>query len=385
MHRTNTTNQALWDRLARSSVICLLLCISTISNTKAQNIGNWAFNSSLTGTTGLYNTVSVADFSSTVPTRAFNGGGEYYGENGWPSGGISTSTYLQFSLSPLPGYQLDISSLILRIRRSNTGTPAGAGPTRWSLRSSLDGYTTDIASGTMSHVYSDYTVLPGSQFLNLYGPVIFRLYGYISSTNPGGNSRLVVDNISVAGLGYLLPVKMGKLTAAVRADNIGVSFTAYHIAANTQYIIERSTDGTSYSSIGIINEPIASAEKRYAFSDFTARTLFSSHVYYRLHVTEQAPYSLYTDAVRIQLGKTGGFIETHIFNNQLNIRGQFSREGVAKAVICGLDGKTLAILPFTVSAGYNTLNLALPGHLPNVGVVQVWQNSSLIITAMAKR
>ncbi|MEP7277632.1 MAG: hypothetical protein ABI813_03220, partial [Bacteroidota bacterium] len=164
-------------------------------DTTAQSIGGWTFNNLLTGTPGLYNTISTADFSAGIPTRAFNGGTEYYGQNGWPSGALNTAKYLQFSLTPSAGYQLDISTLVLRIRRSNTGSPAGSGPTSWALRSSLDGFTTDIASGTMTHAYANYTVTPGTGFLNLYSTVVFRLYGYTASTGSGGNSRFVVDNI----------------------------------------------------------------------------------------------------------------------------------------------------------------------------------------------
>src|SRR3954463_2770806 len=90
----------------RFSMVAILVCFHCIIY--SQNIGNWTFNNTLTGTPGSYNTVTAADFSSAVPIHSFNGGTEYFGENGWPSGSINTSTYLEFSLTPSPGYQLDI-------------------------------------------------------------------------------------------------------------------------------------------------------------------------------------------------------------------------------------------------------------------------------------
>ena len=233
----------------------------------AQSIGNWAFNGILTGTPGLHNTVSNADFSASVPIHTFNGGTEYFGENGWPAGSINTSMYMQFSLTPLSGYQLDISTLVLSLRRSNTGSPAGSGPASWSLRSSLDGFTVDIATASMTHVYANYTVTPGSSFLNLYSTVTFRLYGYNTTISSGGNSRVVIDNITVNGIGYLLPVKPGALQAFIQEEKVNLTYTVYSTEKNSRYLIERSADGIHYTSISNTEETTASAEKQYAYTD----------------------------------------------------------------------------------------------------------------------
>ena len=246
----------------------------------AQSIGNWTFNNVLTGTPGLFNTISSADFSVAVPIHSFNGGTEYFGENGWPSGSINTAMYMQFSLTPLSGYQLDISSLVLRLRRSNTGSPSGSGPTGWSLRSSLDGFATNIATGSMTLIYADYTVTPGAGFTNIYTAVTSRLYGYNASSGSGGNSRLVVDNIRANGIGYLLPVRLGSLTAAATTEKINLYYTVYNTEPGNHYIIERSTGDAGFTALHTTEENDDAAEKKYTYADDISLLNGAEQVFY---------------------------------------------------------------------------------------------------------
>ncbi len=167
-----------------SVLLYTLLALPVLS----QTIGEWNFNATLTGTGTANNTVSTADFSGGIPTRSFNSSVEYFGENGWPSGALDPNAYLQFSISPNTGYQLDLSSIVMRIRRSTTGTPSGSGPTSWSLRSSLDGFTANIASNNLVTSYLIYTVPLGASFLNQYSTITFRLYGFNSAAPADGRA-----------------------------------------------------------------------------------------------------------------------------------------------------------------------------------------------------
>ena len=118
-----------------------------ISPAIAQTLGQWDFTNTTAGTAGTNNTVSTANFSAAIPTLSFNGSSEYYGQDGWPAGGINTASYMQFTLTPNTGHALNILSIVFQMRRSNTGSPSGSGPTGWSIRSSLDGFTSNISSG----------------------------------------------------------------------------------------------------------------------------------------------------------------------------------------------------------------------------------------------
>ena len=193
--------------LMKAGLIFSLVCFSIIpQNIFAESVGNWNFNGVLTGTPGSHSTASAASLGSTIPTGAFNGSTVYFGEDGWPTGALDANAYVQFSLTPNSGYTLSITSLLMNIRRSTTGA-SGSGPNNWALRSSLDGYTSNISSGvlTTSPTPGATVVLPAA-FTGLTSTVSFRLYGYNATVSSGGGlNRFVFDNITASG-SIILPV-----------------------------------------------------------------------------------------------------------------------------------------------------------------------------------
>lgn len=343
----------------------------------AQSIGNWTFNNLLTGTAGLHNTVSSADFSASVPIRSYNGGTEYFGENGWPTGAANTAMYLQFSLSPLSGYQLDISTIVLRMRRSNTGAPAGSGPLSWSLRSSLDGFAADITNGSMTHNYADYAVTPGAAFTNIYSTITFRLYGYNTTISSGGNSRLVLDNIVVNGIGYLLPLQLGPLAATLSGEKVNLSFTAYQTATNNRYFIERSADAIHFSSLYLITEINGAAESTHGYTDdigpFTAPGIF----YYRIHSRDNDEKDSYSNIVTIRRKPVRPSIKIAIRNGCLYMDGQFAAAGNYTVQVYNAGGQLLASSYFSAAAGNNSMRLNIPARLPAVPIIKITSDKGI--------
>ncbi|MEO5681788.1 MAG: hypothetical protein ABIQ88_04055 [Chitinophagaceae bacterium] len=339
--------------------------------TLAQTIANWTFNSILTGTPGLFNTVTPAGFSTGVPVHSFNGGTEYFGENGWPSGTLNTGMYLQFSLTPLIGYQLDINNLVLRMRRSNTGSPSGSGPTAWSLRSSLDGFTTDIATGSMTHNYADYSITPGSGFINMYTTVVFRLYGYNSSTGTGGSSRLVMDNIRVNGIGYLLPVRLGAFAAAVAGENVQLSWYVNHTEKNNRYHVERSTDGINFNMITVVTEMTDAAEKKYAYTDLPASLAGIEQLFYRLRLVNNTGAGTYSNIVTVKIKSSQLPIKTVIINNQLHITGIFTDSDSYQAALYTVSGQAITRVSFTVTTGNHSFVFNLYKLLPSNCIIRL--------------
>jgi hypothetical protein len=361
----------------------LILSCTIIS---AQSIGNWNFNNVLTGTPGSHNTVSTADFSVAVPTRAFNGGTEYYGENGWPAGAVNTSVYLQFSLTPVAGYQMDINSIVLTIRRSNTGSPAGSGPTSWCIRSSLDGYTANIASGTMTLTYAAYTVTPGSAFLNLYSATTFRLYGYNASTGAGGMSRLVADNITVNGLGYLLASTLKSFAAIAREKSVALKFSLLNTEKLNQYLLERSTDGSNFTAIHTTEETGNYAEKEYSYIDNSLPAGFSK-LFYRLHVHTQGGQDIYSavSAVALQKTNTGQLLQVFTRQNNLYINGVFNSPGTYQAAIYTISGQLIAHTAVSIAGGYQAFVIPLQVNPSSACVVSLSNGVSCFNSVIVSR
>jgi hypothetical protein len=342
--------------------VCSVLLYSLIAiPCLSQIIGNWTFTNSSAGTGGTYNTVSAADFSGTIPTRAFNSSSEYYGEGGWPTGAINTGTYLEFSISPNTGYQLDLMSITLRLRRSNTGTPAGSGPTQWSLRSNTDGYTADIASNSLIYTHADYTVPLGSAFLNRYTTITFRLYGYNVAINSGGLSRVVMDNISIQGIGEVLPVSLTGIQAFRHNTNdVTVKWQMNNVQEGTRFNIQRSTNGVDYTTVNNITENEYKTTNAYNYLD-NHIPVGSQPSYYRIMGALPSGKTFLSPVVKISnKTATQALIDYVAVQGQLLLTSlQTPEKGQYKLSIIALNGAILQQRSIELEAGVTIVTLPL--------------------------
>ncbi|HTI09082.1 MAG TPA: hypothetical protein VL832_11010 [Puia sp.] len=255
------------------------LCIATMG--RSQTAGNWSFTNTLSGTAGSSLTVSAISLGSAITTGSFNSGTEYYGENGWPSGALDPNAYLQFSLSAATGHYLVLNTINLVMRRSNTGSPAGAGPNQWSLRSSLDNYSADLASGSITYNYVTYPVTLPAAFQAIPSSVTFRVYGYNATVNAGGISRFVYDNISVQGQsvsGVLAEQSIDLSARSAGQGNIALQWQTDGFAAGTEFTLQRSTDGTDFTPIQQLGSTPNTT--RYQYEDANAPS--AANLFYRV-------------------------------------------------------------------------------------------------------
>jgi hypothetical protein len=133
--------------------------------------------SPMTRGAGLTPTVSVGSISS----------------RGWSLGALDPIDYYGFSLRPEGDSILQLGSLQLSERRSGTGIR------QWSVRSSLDGFTGDLASFEVPDsdaTRTGQTVLLGEGFNSLVDSVEFRIYGYGAET---GTGTWRIDDVQVFG------------------------------------------------------------------------------------------------------------------------------------------------------------------------------------------
>ncbi len=197
-----------------SITVALNFCV--LSFNFAQTIALWEFDSQTTATTTPTNgSVSIATWSTgaisystgttgsatdkAISTTVFN----------TPS--VNTAKYLEFTISPTANYAMSINSISFFDQKSNTG------PTSWVLRSSLDGYVSDLntpSPGTTNSTFpaTAQTVDLGINFQNITPSVTFRLYAYGASSS-AGTWRL--DNLAIDGSIYdvLNPIIVASKTA----------------------------------------------------------------------------------------------------------------------------------------------------------------------------
>ena len=118
---------------------------------------------------------------------------------------ISGNDYMEFTITPNSGYQFSVSSIVIQFQRSSTG------PSALALRSSLDGYTTNLdAIKTIIDNTSTQTFTFTFSQSNSTSAVTYRLYSYAESTlgsgGPGdGSGNDIVINGTVTSTGGVNP------------------------------------------------------------------------------------------------------------------------------------------------------------------------------------
>lgn len=127
----------------------------------------------------------------------------------WSLLAIDLTDYYGFSLAPVSGYQMSLTSISFAERRSLTGIR------EFQLRSSLDGFSTAVAGAIIavpdnSNV-RDQTINLGASFTSLSGLVEFRLYGYSAE---GGSGTWRLQNHSTLG-GLVVDGTTSPIVAAV--------------------------------------------------------------------------------------------------------------------------------------------------------------------------
>jgi len=136
----------------------------------------------------------------------------------------NSNGYFQWTLQPNAGYAIDFTNITGQWQRSGTG------PTSYVVRTSLDGYTAVLASGSITGEGSatSFNLNLGSSTLDeVAGPISIRLYAS-GATNPAGTfsiNNFVVDgsvfeaivpepaSLGLLGLGGLMLARRGRRSA----------------------------------------------------------------------------------------------------------------------------------------------------------------------------
>jgi hypothetical protein len=254
----------------------------------------WGMNSTLSGASSSSN-FSPSDAAlhgahpHGLPTILYYslGGGDYaYGTTYWHTTGVEK--YLEFSFS-INTYEYDISSVSYRIRRS------AIGPKDVTLRSSLDGFSSDVSSFHLSADGTFYNINVPFSHSGLSNGITFRLYANNADSYLG---VMYFDQIVISGTvtTVVLPVHVTNFEAKILEKKVHLSWETSWERGSKEFVVERSTDMINFIEIGKV---AASGEsefrKQYAFLDSEPHRGAS---YYRLKMVDQDgsfTYSLVRD------------------------------------------------------------------------------------------
>jgi Secretion system C-terminal sorting domain/Bacterial Ig-like domain len=178
-----------------------LTCIVSITTVNAQvatydfenpggQDGSQATNAAASSDANVTASVMSKGSGLAASTTTYDGG---FNAFQWPTASaIDANDYYEFTVTPGAGFEMDLTSIVFD--ETQNDTQVGTGNYFWTIRSSLDGYATDIVaptsvnqvltsgnnSGTTS---TGNTVTLPASFLNITSALTFRIYAYDVSDN----------------------------------------------------------------------------------------------------------------------------------------------------------------------------------------------------------
>lgn len=125
--------------------------------------------------------------SGTTSPTPFGSGGRL--AQSMNSGSQDLNDYFSIAFQPNAGYILDLTALGFDFRKTHDNAPA-----QWALRYSVNGFASNLASGTQTLSLQNASI-PLTD-TGLTGLIEFRIYGWAAAAS---NRNMLIDNVTVSG------------------------------------------------------------------------------------------------------------------------------------------------------------------------------------------
>ena len=171
----------------------------------------------------------------------------------WSTTLCNQTEYVQFSVQPIGTATTTLTVLSFDFSRTANG------PQQISVRSSVDGFSSDIFSDATAIAYKTATIsLAGPGYVNQAGQVTFRIY----ACNPvSGGATLHLDEIQLNGSS--LPVRLLSFTAEPEGDRVQLAWSTTAERDAEQFIVERSHNLSEYITVGQVMANGTTTERQY--------------------------------------------------------------------------------------------------------------------------
>lgn len=261
---------------------------TTFTDASPGTLGNFA-TQGLTGATvsvAPTNVATNATFSNLTRGSGLTAASlaNAFNSSGWTTAATpDANDYYEFTITPSAGFQFSATELRVGLQRSSTGPP------NLALRSSLDGFVSNIGpviappSGTTATTTISLTTVTGLQ--NSTVPVTLRFYGYGASSGAGTLRIERVTSVPMVGLEVDGTVSESCVAPSVTTHPVDVNvtygqfamFTAAAAGTGTSVVWEVSADdGSTWVSTGVTTPTLSFQVIGIAFDGKLYRAVFSN-------------------------------------------------------------------------------------------------------------
>ena len=154
-----------------------------------------------------------------------------------------------------------------------------------------------------------------------------------------------------------LPIKLKSFTATKANNYNALNWEAICTSAKVIFEIQRSADGSNYTTINVIEADEARCRQPFDYADRTASTGVN---YYRIRVIDVDGSAFYSRVAAI-VNKTKGFEIVGVYptlaNNQLNVNITSANRNKADLFITNINGQVVYRTSVNVNAGESLINL----------------------------
>jgi hypothetical protein len=202
-------------------------------------ITNTSASSTYTGASGTYNAGAAARVGALSTTT-------------------SGSAYFQFTITPNVGNAITVTGINFGSRSTTTG------PKSYSIKSSIDNYATNIATGTLTNTSAWALKLNNVNIsAGLGAPITFRIYGYNGTgSNIANTANWRIDDIAVLGSSngfnatscYNLNISTGATNFKPNQSNNNSSISIYPNPAHQMLNIDFSSNHASPLQIKVLDQ-----------------------------------------------------------------------------------------------------------------------------------
>lgn len=266
-------------------------------------------NFSLAGSNGDESTwPSTSEATGVQPTSLSRGPGviatanaDRFNSKNWTTAASpDMNDYVEFTISPKPGYSITLSTIFLQHQRSVTG------PKSFIVRTSFDGFSPANATNEVN--VPDVNTNQSSSFtfpsaITSTSPIVVRIYAYnaeVANGTWGPGESVDGNDISISGSFMILPVRFVNVKASWRDKKIAVEWSNATESDVLYYIVERSSSGQNFSELTRLN-PLKN-DGRLANYTVMDQWPLGNVNYYRIKAVESNGHILYSKIVKIETG-----------------------------------------------------------------------------------